>query len=75
MPKQPKDKHYLQHSIESVEGYCPDNTAVIILTKQFGDVKSPVAYVSNCSREDAIKCLKEFLFRIGEAEDWMKHID
>ena len=72
--RHPKDKHFLQRSIEDVEKHCPDNTAVLIITKKFGS-SGPAQYVANCQREDAIKALKEFLFRIGEAEDWMKHIE
>lgn len=32
-------------------------------------------YLSSCNRKDVIKCMKEFLFRCGEHENWMKDIE
>ncbi len=72
--RHPKDKHYLENTIVDAEKHCPDNTAIIIITQQFGDSAQAAQYVANCNREDAIKALKAFLYRIGEKEDWMTHI-
>ena len=69
------DKEYLQLAANAVMAKLPDNHGFILLTMHFGGgPDNRVQYVSNISREDAVKTLKEFLFRIGAAEDWMKHI-
>jgi hypothetical protein len=73
------DKEYLRLMAEQVKAKLPDNHGFLLLTAPFGDLpagapENRTTYCSNMKREDAIKLLKEFLFRIGEAEDWMKHI-
>jgi hypothetical protein len=68
-------KEYLTLAAKAIHDKLPDNHGFLLLVVPFnaeGDGRT--AYISNCEREDAIKLLKEFLFRIGEAEDWMKHI-
>lgn len=75
--RHPKDKHYLQTAAERIEHALPDNQGFLLLTIPFNCTdpeKNRTAYVSNCSRDDAIKMLKEFLFRCGHEEEWMKHI-
>lgn len=68
------DKEYLQLATKAVHDKLPDNHGFLLLTLPFGSDEALTAYASNVKREDAIKLLKGFLFRIGESEDWMKHI-
>lgn len=69
------DKEYLQAVGRDIAAKLPDNHGFICLTFPFGDDPGGrTQYISNAKREDAIKLIKEFLFRIGASEDWMKHI-
>lgn len=68
------EKQYLTEAARALDAKLPDNHGFLLLVKAFGS-HDPVVYVSSVKREDAIKLLKEFLFRIGEGEDWMKHIN
>lgn len=70
------DKEYLNLAAKAVHERLPDNHGFILLAFPFNgtDENNRVAYVSNARREDAIKVLKEFLFRAGAKEDWMAHI-
>jgi mannose/fructose-specific phosphotransferase system component IIA len=69
------DKQYLTEAAKALHAKLPDNHGFILLTFPFGESpKNRVAFVSNAKREDAIATLKEFLFRNGAEEDWMKHI-
>lgn len=75
-PEKQLDRAFLREMSMAVEEKLPDNYGFLILAAPFdkgGD--SRLVYTSNISRETAIKQLKEFLFRIGESEDWMKHIN
>ena len=67
------DKEYLKLASVEIAKKFPDNHGFILLVAPFGE-HGRTNYTSNIQRTDAIKLLKEFLFRIGEAEDWMKHI-
>lgn len=68
------DKNYLQEAAKAVDQQLPDNHVFILLTAPVG-AGGRLSYVSSMERADAIKTIKEFLFRIGEQEEWMKHID
>lgn len=75
--RHPKDKHYLQIAAERVESALPDNHAFLIISTPFApsDPSQNVArYVANCQREEAIRMLKELLFRWGAGEEWMNHV-
>lgn len=68
------DKEYLRLACISVEKVLPDNTGFLLLTMPMNTENAHVAYAANINRKEAIQLLKEYLFRIGEAEGWMKHI-
>jgi hypothetical protein len=68
------DKEYLREMAKLLDAKLPDNHGFLLLTIPFGSEDARISYTSNCNREDAIKLLKTYLFRIGEKEDWMKHI-
>lgn len=70
----PKDKQYLRDVAKVIDSKLPDNTGFIVISSPFGGPEGRVQYISNIERLDAIKLLKEFLFNIGEEENWMKHI-
>lgn len=67
------DKEYLKQAAKAVEARLPDNHGFILLTMPFGP-GGRLTYTANIDRADAISALKEFLFSIGENENWMKHI-
>ena len=67
------DKQYIRDMAELLEAKLPDNHGFLLLTFEFNQ-PGRVQYVSNAVRADAVKTIKEFLFRIGEEEEWMKHI-
>lgn len=69
------DKEYLKAMAAAVEAKLPDNHGFIVLAVPFNSPDGRTVYTSNCNREDAIKLLKGFLFRVGASEDWMKHIN
>jgi hypothetical protein len=73
LPPEFMDKQYLALAAKEIGVKFPDNHGFILLVLPFGE-SGRTNYISNCQREDAIKVLKEFLFRIGAEEDWMKHI-
>lgn len=73
--RHPKDKLFLQNAMKTTLKIIPDGSAAMIITKRCGDGDHPVQYVGNLEREDAIKLLKELLFRWGEKEEWMTHIE
>jgi len=66
-------KEYLRAAAKAVETHLPDNHGFILMTMPFGP-GGKMTYLSSIDREDAIKVLKEFLFRCGEEETWMQHI-
>ena len=72
------DKEYLTLAAKEIEAKFPDNHGFVLLVMPFNEAANSPAnrlrYISNCERETAVKMLKEFLFRIGHAEDWMKHL-
>lgn len=69
------DKQYLVEMAKAVESKLPDNHGFIILAAPFGESdNNRLTYISSMSREDAVKLLREFLFKCGAEEDWMKHI-
>jgi hypothetical protein len=67
------NREYLRLAADAVKARLPDNHVFILLTMPVGD-GGRLRYTSNVDRECAIKVLKEFLFHIGEAENWMLHI-
>lgn len=69
------DKEYMTTMAKSVKRALPDNHGFLLLTYPYGDDPGGrVTYTATCNREDGIKLLKEFLFKIGQAEDWMQHV-
>lgn len=69
------DKEYLREIAKLVDARLPDNHGFILLTFPFGaDKGRRLTYTANCEREGAIATVKEWLLRVGAAEDWMKHI-
>jgi len=74
-PKHPMDKEYLREMAKLVEAKLPDQHGFILLAFPFdGGEGQRVIYTSNANRADAINVLKEWLFMIGEDENWLKHI-
>lgn len=70
-----RDRLYLQSAADAVKKELPDGHGFLLLTFPFnGEGGNRLHYVSNGNRADTIKMLKEFLFRVGESEDWMTHI-
>lgn len=69
------DREFLKLAAEAVEAKLPDNHGFVLLVVPFGQPEPQVAYIAKANREDAIKMLKTFLFRIGEGENWMNHIN
>lgn len=70
------DKQFISDAGKAAHDRLPDNHGFILLAfplNAVGDANR-AAYCSNAKREDAVKVLKEFLFRIGQGEDWMQHI-
>jgi hypothetical protein len=68
-------KEYLNLAAKDIVNRLPDNHGFILLTFPFlSNGNNRLGYTSNCNREDAIKCIKEFLFQIGQSENWMKDI-
>ena len=69
------DKDYMRTMAVRVKQALPDNHGFLLLTYPFGDdPNGKVTYTATCNREDGIKLLKEFLFKIGQVEDWMQHV-
>lgn len=68
------NKQYLNDGAKAFQDHLPDHHGFIILAVPFEGGDQRVKYVSNLKREDAIKVLKEWLFRVGEHEEWMKRI-
>ena len=68
------DKEYLKLAADEISATFPDNHGFVLLVTPFNVADARAHYISNITREDAIVMLKEFLFRVGSAEDWMKHI-
>lgn len=68
-------KHLMQAAATAVKTVMPNGVVFFIFAAPAGEVEHGRAnYVSNMKREDAIKCMKEFIIRSGAAEDWMKNI-
>ena len=67
------DKPHLVVAADAVKAACPPNTGFIIITLPFDDGthKPVVSYTANIARPDAVKMLKEILFRWGINEEWM----
>lgn len=71
----PEHQAYLQAIGDSVKSQLPPDYAFLVIAAPLIDQDTrKTFYVSSITRPTAIKLLKEFLFRIGEDEDWMKHI-
>jgi hypothetical protein len=68
------DKEYLKEVAKLVHDKMPDGHGFLVITAPFGDGDHRMNYISNIQREDAIKLVKEWLFKAGEEETWMKHI-
>ena len=73
--KNPKDKHYLNDAISRCERACPDETAIIVITRPFNTTgEAPTQYGANFNdRKAAIEILKNLLFRWGVNDEWMRH--
>lgn len=70
-----EDKEYLALAAKAVGDRLPDQHGFILIIAPFGDhPDNAMRYASNVQRADAIKLLKEFLFKTGNGEDWMKHV-
>jgi hypothetical protein len=70
-----KDKDYLNLMAKEVDKHLPDNHGFILLAVPFTtNPEAPFYYTASVNREDAIRLLKSFLFKCGEAENWMNHI-
>lgn len=67
-------KIYLQLAADAVRHELPPHRCFLILAFTPTPEGSIVEYVSNASRKDNIDALKEWLFRQGEAANWMKDI-
>lgn len=68
------DKEYIRETCKMIAGRLPDGYGFVLLAAPFGEGKHRLQYASNIDRPDAIKLTKEWLFHIGEQENWMKHI-
>lgn len=66
----PQDK--IQAAAQAMHAHIPKH-GFILMAMPFGDGEKTreASYVSNVSREDAIKILKVVLFRFGVNEEWM----
>lgn len=69
---QTQDREYLALAADAAKDRLPDDAGFILITSWGPEQRA--RYVSNIDRSTAIKLLKEFLFRNGEEEAWMKHI-
>ena len=72
------DAEQVQRCAVAVKRAMPENHGFLLLMTEFkkvGEDSARLNYTSNIERKDAIAMLKEFFFRIGEAEDWMKRIE
>jgi len=58
----------------AVHNLLPDTHGFVVIALPHGTPDGIAQYVSNCKREDAIKALKEILFRWGHNEEWMTKI-
>lgn len=65
------NKQYLQDAAESVAVCMPDHHGFIILAVPIGE-NERVSYISNLSREDAVKVLSEFAEH-AKSDVWMTH--
>lgn len=68
------DKEYLRLAAIDVAKRLPDQHGFVLFTTPTGHQPGRVGYVANVNRQDAIKMVKEWLFAMGEGENWMKHI-
>ena len=68
------DKQYLKEVAKIVHATMPDGYGFIVISAPFNEGDNRMNYISNIQRADAIKLVKEWLFKAGEEEDWMKHI-
>ena len=69
------DKEYLKEMAHLLEAKLPDAHGFILLTFPFGDDPDRrVTYTSNGQREDCVRAIKEWLLRIGEQDEWLKHV-
>lgn len=68
-------RHKMQAAAHAVRAVMPEGVGFFIFAAPIGEVEHGRAnYVSNIRREDAIKCMKEFIIKAGHGEDWMKHL-
>lgn len=67
------DKAYMQRAGEEIKKHLPDGCGFILLVAEHGE-GGRLNYTADVDRQDAIKVIKEFLFHVGESENWMKHI-
>jgi hypothetical protein len=69
-------KGYLQRAATAIDHQLPDGHGFILLTFPFGGTpeNNVVQYASNAERGDAVLAVKEWLFRMGVNEEWMKHV-
>lgn len=59
----------------AVNERLPSNFGFFVMVFPFNGNDQAANYVSNSKREDVIKVMKEFLFRAGVDDQWMKHIN
>ena len=64
---------YMRDMADVLKTKLPDHHGFLLLSFPF-DSPGHCQYISNAVREDALKTLKEFLFRMGEDANWMKDI-
>lgn len=62
----------LQAAARAAHGQLPDHCGFILIVLPVGREDAMAQYVANVQRQDAVKVLKEILFRWGIDEDWMK---
>lgn len=65
----------IQNSARAAHGQLPDTHGFILIIVPLSDKntgKGKADYVSNVCREDAVRAIKEILFRWGIEEEWMK---
>ena len=74
MNKKSHDLEYLNDAAKAVDALLPDHHAFIIMAVPLSGGDQRLKYISNISRENAVKILKEFLIQSGDEDKWGRHI-
>lgn len=70
----PGDREFMHRACGAAHRELPDGYCFILIAASPGEDQR-LFYGSNMDRKTAIRVLKEWLIKAGEAEGWMKHLE